>query len=100
VKDYVMMDVPYFQVPNAVFDLGLSVFELAVFCYLARCANNGKVAFPSYNTIARCCGLSRRSAISAVQSLIAKGLLEKEVKRGLLGYTSNNYRVSNLSRTP
>lgn len=92
-----MMDVPYFQVPNAVFDLGLSALELAVFCYLARCANNGKVAFPSYQTIAMCCGMSRRSAINAVQTLISKGFIEREIKKGIFGYTVNNYRVSNLS---
>ena len=95
-KDSLVTDVPYFMVPNAVFSLGLPVNELAVFCYLYRCGNNGKTAFPSYATIGSCCGISRLSAIRAVKELIRKRLIEKETRSGLLGFSPNLYRVSNL----
>ena len=91
------MDVPFFQVPNAVFELALSPIEGFVYCYLARCGNNGKSAFPSYNTIAEKCGCSRRAAIKAVATLEMCGLIEKEVRDKGFGFFSNVYRVSNLS---
>lgn len=74
------MDVPYFQVPNAVFEIGLEKYELLVYCYLARCGNRGSTAFPSYNTIAKKCGISRSTAIKSVKSLELKQIIRKEVR--------------------
>lgn len=88
----IRMDVPYFQVPNAVFEVGLDKHEILVYVYLARCGNHGNRAFPSYNTIAKRCGISRRKAIETVQSLEGKGLLKKEVRYD----ASNEKHYSNV----
>lgn len=88
------MHVPYFQAPNAIFDIGLKSQELVVYLYLARCGNHGGQAFPSYNTIAKKCGIARRTAIMAVQSLIEKGLVVRsERRRTDGGFSSNIYEV-------
>ena len=76
----IRMDVPYFQVPNAVFEIGLDKHELLIYFYLARCGNQGATAFPSYNTIAKKCGVSRSTAITAVKNLESKGIVEKEIR--------------------
>lgn len=74
----IKMEVPYFQVPNEIFEIGLKTSELVVYFYLARCANRGSQAFPSYADIAKKCGVSRPTAIAAVKSLQAKGIIEKQ----------------------
>ena len=74
------MDVPYFQVPNSVFNASLTKYELLVVIYLCRCQNNRQLSFPSYETIARNCAISRRKAITTVRSLIQKNLLLKQVR--------------------
>jgi len=74
----VRMDVPFFQVPNAVFRLGLKVSELAVYTYLCKCGNQGGTAFPSYNDIAAKCSISRSTAMRAVKSLEAKEIIVKQ----------------------
>lgn len=79
-KKKVVMQVPFFQVPNDIFEIDLEKHELLVYMYLARCGNQGNVAFPSYNTIARKTSMSRRKAIDCVKSLESKGLLLKETR--------------------
>lgn len=74
----IKMCVPYFQSPNDVFEIGLNKHELLVYLYLCRCGNHGGKAFPSYNTMAEKCNISRRTAIYAVNSLVERGLLHKE----------------------
>jgi DNA-binding Lrp family transcriptional regulator len=76
----IKMEVPYFQVPNAVFDAGLDKHELLVYFYLARCGNQGARAFPSYNTIAKKCGISRSTTIKTVKSLEQKQIVRKEIR--------------------
>lgn len=94
-KKRIVMEVPYFQVPNDVFEIGLDKHELLVYFYLARCSNQGSKAFPSYNKIAEKTGMSRRKAIDCVKSLEEKKLILKEVRynhEGQKNY-SNLYRV-------
>lgn len=70
---------PYFQVPNSIFDnreLNLKSLEKLVLIYICRCSNQGAVAYPSYNTIADRCEISRPSAIKAVNSLERKGCIQ------------------------
>lgn len=74
----ITMEVPYFQIPNDIFEIGLDKYELLVYMYLARCGNQGQAAFPSYNKIAEKTGVSRRKAIDCVKSLEDKQLLIKE----------------------
>lgn len=60
---------------NAVFDSDLSANAKLVRLYLARCANGERTAFPSLNTIARRCGLSKPTVIKALKELEEKGWL-------------------------
>lgn len=74
------MDKNYFKVPNDVFTAGLNKYELLVLIYLCRCQNNKEFAFPSYETIAKCCCISRRKAITTVKNLVHRGFLLKQVR--------------------
>ena len=91
----ITMGVPYFQVPNDIFEIGLDKHELLVYMYLARCGNQGSKAFPSYNKIAEKTGISRRKVIDIIKLLEDKKLLVKEKRynfeRG--ENYSNTYRV-------
>ena len=78
----VRMDVPYFQVPNKIFEVeDISIYAKMTYMYLARCGNQGKQAFPSYKTIADKCGMSRRKAIDSVKELIENKLLRKTERK-------------------
>jgi DNA-binding Lrp family transcriptional regulator len=94
-NDNITMEVPYFQVPNDIFEIGLDKHELLVYMYLARCGNQGSKAFPSYNKIAEKTGISRRKVIDTIKILEDKMLLVKEKRynfeRG--ENYSNTYRV-------
>ena len=83
--DRLTMNVPFFQVPNSIFDddHDLKVWEIAVYCYLARCGNQGNSAFPSLDTIGRKCGMSRRKAADSINKLIDKGYLKRTTKKGI-----------------
>jgi len=88
------MNVPYFQVPNAVFELDLKYYEKLVYMYLCRCGNHGGTAFPSYLQIAKKCGISKRTAINAVRTLENEGLIIKQKRQKTNGeHTSNVYEV-------
>jgi len=92
----IRMNVPYFQVPNSIFDLDIIISvdevvhgrkmrinremrasEKLVYIYLCRCANHGSRAFPSYADIARKCGISKSTAIRAIEVLRENGFLKK-----------------------
>lgn len=76
------MDVPYFQVPNAIFDTenDLTPIQKLVWVYLCRRGNHGDIPFPSYNRIAKDCNVGRRTAMRAVQGLVGKNWLEKTTR--------------------
>ena len=81
----------YFQVDNDIFDndiLGLSLHEKITYIYLSRCSNQGAPAFPSLKTIARKCGMAKRSAVKAVQALEERHFLK--VERSKDSYTKHN----------
>jgi predicted transcriptional regulator len=87
--------VPYFQTPNAIYDNdipNLTVYDIAVYQYIVRCGNNS-TAFPSYNTIAKKCRISRRKAIDTISHLIGLGLLEKETLTKKNGNQKNIYSI-------
>ena len=93
----IRMNVPYFQVPNSIFDLDLIISavedvhgrkkmkinremrasEKLIYIYLCRCANQGSRAFPSYADIAKKCGISKRTAMRAIEVLVENGFLKK-----------------------
>ncbi len=89
-KGKVLMEVPYFQVPNEIFDVNLSPGEIAVYCYLARCGNGGGQAFPSYANIAGRCGMTRKTAIDTVAKLIDKGLVKKTLRSRVIKEEEDN----------
>jgi hypothetical protein len=89
--DQLIMKIPYFQVPNWIFDQAenLTEHEKITLIYLCRCGNQGATAFPSLPTIGQKCGFSRRTAATAIKGLIDKGYLIKHNRTG----TSNIYEV-------
>jgi predicted transcriptional regulator len=92
----IKMSVPYFQVPNDIFDsdIPLKDYEKLVYIYLCRCGNHGGQAFPSYDTIGKKCSISKRSAMRAVSNLIKLGLISKQVRpKGNGDNESNLYEV-------
>lgn len=89
----------------------LSVFNIAdlkpidrlVLVYLRSLAEELGAAFPSYETIAAKCGISRRTAINAVKRLVEGKLIKKDHRYKddvaaeapkAIRQTSNSYRVS------
>lgn len=74
---------PFVMVDYAVVMSGqLSVYELAVYLVLCAYADSREgTCFPSYQTIARKAGCSRRKAIDAVARLESLGLIRKEVRK-------------------
>lgn len=77
---------------NYIFDLGLSCYAIVVRLYLARCANENRMAWPSLSKIAAHCGISRQTAKRAINELIEKGLLAKETRLSEAGdYETNVY---------
>lgn len=87
---------PFVMVDYAVVMSGqLSVYELAVYLILCAYADSREgTCFPSYQTIARKAGCSRRKAIDAVARLESLGLIRKEVRKNPCGdNTSNLYTV-------
>lgn len=83
----------FFQASNEMFDIGLNIYQIGVYAYLTRCANNKKSAFPSYKTIADKCGISKPKAISTVAELEKLGLVKKQVRMGEGRNKTNTYRV-------
>src|SRR5690242_7524671 len=48
----------FFQVPNIVFELGLSPYELSLYCAIRRTAGEEGICFRSGSTLASMCGMS------------------------------------------
>lgn len=64
----------------AIYQLDLPVYEKAVLWFLKEFSQDHKDLFPSYDTIAASCGMSRRKAIYVVKKLVELGLASKEVR--------------------
>lgn len=94
----IRMEVPYFQVPNDIFKQNLSSSELLVYFYLARCGNQGGVAFPSYADIASNCSVTRSTVIKVIKSLGTKGIIEKQKRysKNHGEYYSNVYNIRHV----
>lgn len=91
---------PFVMVNKAVLmDETLSVYDKAVYCILCAYADeDSRSCFPSYQTIARKAGCSRRKAISVVAHLEGLGLIEKKEQRNAIGdSTSNLYMVKPMN---
>ena len=69
----------YYLVPNEVFSLGLSSYEISVYNFLLRCED--RVTYqchPSYRTISKAVRLSENTVRKYVASLEEKGLIRTE----------------------
>ena len=68
----------FFPLPNAIFDLGLTAEEIAVYAFLMKCEDRRTyTCYPSYKTIARAIGKSKNTVIKYVNMLEEKGLITK-----------------------
>jgi len=92
------LDIPYFQTPNKIFDTELNIYQKMIYIYLARCANQGSKAFPSYATITKKCSMGRTKAIATINELIELGIVKKEIRRNAddSENLTNVYVVDNL----
>ena len=93
-KSLLMKNRGYFQIPNLIFDLDLSVIALVVFFYLVRCANRdkGRECFPNIKNICLNCDISSPTTIrKALQELQNKELLNIKTKG-----RKNIYTISEL----
>ena len=64
--------------PNAIFDLGLTAEEIAVYAFLMKCEDRRTyTCYPSYKTIGRAIGKSKNTVIKYVNMLEEKGLITK-----------------------
>lgn len=82
----------WFWDSNSVFDSDLSANAKLVRLYLARRADEERKAWPSYNRIAKDCGVSRDTAKRAIAELLEKGWIQKIVREKDSGeHISNVY---------
>ena len=69
----------YFRLPNDIFNLDLSVGEIAVYTFILRMENRRTyTCFPSYKTIGRALNMSKNTVSKYVHSLADKRLIEFE----------------------
>lgn len=66
---------------NEVFESDLSKNAIIVRLYLAKCANGDRQAWPSLNTIAKCCKMSKPTVIKALKELEEKGWLQRIIRK-------------------
>jgi len=78
---------------NEVFDSDLSNYAKLVRLYLARCADGDRVSWPSYNRIAKACGISRRTAQKAIDELEERGWVKKNKRRKNINENDSNIYV-------
>ncbi len=76
---------------NDLFDSSLSEHAIIVSLFLARCANKNQEAWPSLNTIARRCKISKPTAIKAVRELESQGWIRRTVRKTNDEYDSTIY---------
>ena len=69
----------FFPLPNAIFSLGLSAGELAVYAYLMYCEDRkSHKCWPSYKTIGRAVGMCENTVRKYVRELEYKTLILTE----------------------
>ena len=68
----------FFPMPNAIFDLGLTAEEIAVYAFLMSCEDRRTyTCYPSYKIIGKAIGKSKNTVIKYVGMLEEKGLISK-----------------------
>ena len=70
---------PFFPLPKAIFHIGLTAEEIAVYAYLMYCEDRTTYqCYPSYSTIGEAVGMSKNTVKKYVDELRKKGLVETE----------------------
>ena len=77
----------FFQVPNYVLEINLTTIQKLVFICLFRTGNQGAAIYPSYETIARRCSISDRTAKKVMKQLEIMGVVH--IKRRKIGKRNN-----------
>lgn len=68
----------FFPMPNAIFGLGLTAEEIAVYAFLMKSEHRRTyTCYPSYKTIGKAVGKSKNTVIKYVSMLEEKGLINK-----------------------
>lgn len=67
----------FFMLPNEVFNLMLSPVQLAVLCYLVRCADQTGICYPSIHTVASACVISDNTARKSLRYLARRKIIRK-----------------------
>lgn len=57
------------QIPNIIFELELTPYEIAVYCAIKRFSGENGICTKSYEKLAKNCGMSRRMLINTIQDL-------------------------------
>lgn len=86
----------YFQVPNAIFDIGLDAQTIAIYAFLFRASNNsGIVAGKSVRQIAKKIGVSKNTAANRLDLLEQRGLIKvtTHFNQEMQQYEKNSYQV-------
>jgi len=88
----------FYQMPNNIFSFNLNKYEIAVYSYLVCCAGKKKECWPSLTTISRVLGISRASAVKAIDRLVQLRLVDriqvmKENKNGMMVMRNNHYLI-------
>lgn len=88
----------FYQMPNNIFSFNLNKYEIAVYSYLVCCAGKKKECWPSLTTISRVLGISRGSAVKAIDRLVQLRLVDriqvmKENKNGMMVMRNNHYLI-------
>lgn len=92
----------YYRMPHRIFQFRLTPVQFTVYSYLVSCTGQKGICWPSYQTIAKACCISRNTAIRTIEALQKKRLIEKSrtTSRNIYGQvrTSNNeYQINDLS---
>ena len=84
----------FFPMPNAIFDLGLTAEEIAIYALLLRCEDRRTFTYyPSLKTIGKAIGKSKNTVTKYVRMLEDKGLI---VTRPTFVVTKSGARNGNL----
>lgn len=81
--------------PRRIYDLGLTHKSIAVFCYLANCADKKGECFPSVKTIAADLSISRTTVYRALKELESRNLLERKARHHIQGGRRSSLYILN-----
>ena len=84
-----------FVISSELFKMNLKPRAFMVYCCLMTYTNAIGECYPSRGTIARDCGIDRKTVDTAIQELTEKGLVAKSSRHRRSGGTSSNlYQVT------